>query len=203
MHKRRSAVYFRTSCMASVSQMFFKFIMPCLSRYLACGSSLWPIHPVDVVPQPVVAGWIDWHAALKIILTGCVCPHMMTYSDMHACSPFSSSALRPFVALCWQQAGWLELLGSYSLKKHACMHAMAWQGDGRNIFDYSGGCSRKFTHIIMYPWKIAVFVFSMTWEAEIGGVCFKQTVTRKRQIDAAWALRWGKNCAMHSAAFVT
>ena len=122
MHKRRSAVYFRTSCMASVSQMFFKFIMPCLSRYLACGSSLWPIHPVDVVPQPVVAGWIDWHAALKIILTGCVCPHMMTYSDMHACSPFSSSALRPFVALCWQQAGWLELLGSYSLKNtHACM----------------------------------------------------------------------------------
>ena len=123
MHKRRSAVYFRTSCMASVSQMFFKFIMPCLSRYLACGSSLWPIHPVDVVPQPVVAGWIGWHAALKIILTGCVCPHMMTYPDMHACSPFSSSALRPFVALCWQQAGWLELLGSYSFKKTTRMHA--------------------------------------------------------------------------------
>ena len=69
------------------------------------------------------------------------------------------------------------------------MHAMARPGDGRDIFDYCGGCSLKVTRIILHACSKAVFVRQVPWEADFGNVRVKQTVTRKRQIDAAGALR--------------
>ena len=104
-------------------------------------------HPVDVVPQPVVIGKLArvyWHAVV------CACVHawQLWYGFMQPLFKLSALPCCGFVLTAGWVPGTLFKLGCSNMQ-HAYMHASAQQGDGRNIFDYSGGSS-----YILYPWCI-------------------------------------------------